>query len=335
MNSYIKEHNFSGHPLLEMYSHGYKALLLPSAGSNLIDLEDTVNHIHFFNYDQDIPYDVYTKYPLFFGLPTLYLPNRIKNGILKTSDSEYTLPINEPMRNNFIHGFAHKRCYSVIDKVKTDEFVSVKTQFKYTSNDEFYKYFNVSFNICLTFTLSKTGLKYDFQIENCSDKMLPVGTGTHTTIKCPFINNGKSRNYLIQAPVKSRILLDEYCIPNSTSNHLSDFDKHLINGTLNPCKHGFNDDFFILDQNNNKEYFEVKVQNPNKKIEIVNELDKKYKYFILWNFDPKSGFFCPEPLSWIIDAPNTKLTNLNSGYTEISPGKTFSIYQKFYTKTLL
>ena len=44
-------------------------------------------------------------WPEIWGLPTLYLPNRFDGGVLRTSDGEYRLPINEERFGNHLHGF--------------------------------------------------------------------------------------------------------------------------------------------------------------------------------------------------------------------------------------
>ena len=36
---------------------------------------------------------------------------------------------------------------------------------------------------------------------------------------------------------------------------------------------------------------------------VLYEVDQSYRYWYLWNQDPRYGFFCPEPMSWMVDAP--------------------------------
>ncbi len=73
------------------------------------------NGVEFFRWDENnTPEDIRQSAEVW-GLPTLYLPNRFADGVLKTSDATYQLPVNEAAPfHNHIHGFLHKREHNIV-----------------------------------------------------------------------------------------------------------------------------------------------------------------------------------------------------------------------------
>jgi aldose 1-epimerase len=45
----------------------------------------------------------------------------------------------------------------------------------------------------------------------------------------------------------------------------------------------------------------------------------EHKFWIFWNDGGGKGFFCPEPMTAMINAPNLDLPRLLTGYTEVPP----------------
>ena len=102
--------NFNGISCVQLKAGGYSALIAYEIGSNVIRLRDDKNGIEFFRFKDTNTFDDIKQSAEVWGLPTLYLPNRFADGILKASDATYQLPVNEKAPfNNHIHGFLHKR----------------------------------------------------------------------------------------------------------------------------------------------------------------------------------------------------------------------------------
>ena len=114
MDNYTKITTFNGTPCVELCAGGYKALVAYEIGSNVIRLRNEKDGIEFFRFKADTPAEEIKKSAEVWGLPTLYLPNRFADGVLKTSDAVYQLPVNEKAPyNNHIHGFLHKRVHTL------------------------------------------------------------------------------------------------------------------------------------------------------------------------------------------------------------------------------
>jgi aldose 1-epimerase len=50
-----------------------------------------------------------------YGFPILFPPNRIEDGKFKLNGVEYSLPLNEPLRNNHIHGIPMERVWTLLN----------------------------------------------------------------------------------------------------------------------------------------------------------------------------------------------------------------------------
>ena len=171
--------NFNGTTCVKLSAGGYEALVAYEIGSNVIRLRDNKNGIEFFRFKDDNSADNIRQSAEVWGLPTLYLPNRFADGVLKTSDAVYH------------HGFLHKRVHEVVEHKADDNCAWVKTRYVYDENDEFFQYLPVRFIAEYTFTLSQYGLEQSIKFTNCSDKMLPMSLASHTTNNSQIVNGVK------------------------------------------------------------------------------------------------------------------------------------------------
>ena len=216
MNNTTQMMHWGNMECVRLDAGGYTALIAPDLGSNVIRLCDVKNGIEFFRFNDSNTYEELLKSAEVWGLPTLYLPNRFADGVLKTSDAVYHLPVNEAAPyNNHIHGFLHKRVYEVVSHHADENCAVVKTAYDYDENDPFFEYLPLRFRVELTFTLSEYGLEHKFAIFNLSDKALPISFATHTTIQAPFLDGAKPENMRLTVPIGKRCELNERCLPSA------------------------------------------------------------------------------------------------------------------------
>ena len=64
---------------------------------------------------------------------------------------------------------------------------------------------------------------------------------------------------------------------------------------------------------------------------IGYEISENYKFWIIWNDRGFNGYFCPEPMSAMIDAPNLGLPDGFTGYQELRPEESCTFRQRFFT----
>ena len=223
--------DYKGKEAVALTAGKYKAIVAPFLGSNVIRMQDVENDIEIFRYDESLSVEDLKKSPEVYGLPTLYLPNRLANGVLKVSDATYHFPLNDPLGNH-IHGFLHKREHTLVSAAVDGKKAIAKTEYIYDKNDEFFETYPVSFKAEFTFTLSDDGLEYAFTMTNTSDKQMPYGMCNHTTINGPFTKDGNGLDMRLYIPVGEKWELSKSCIPTGDMLVQTNHDRQYLTGCM-------------------------------------------------------------------------------------------------------
>ena len=314
----------------------YTAVIANKIGSSVLRLRDDELKVEVFRYKDDITMETINEAREIWGLPTLYLPNRFDGGVLKTSDAVYNLPVNEPEFNNHLHGFVQNRVHQIKELFadKENDTAVLVTYYDYDENDEFFKYFPLKFKISYTFTLSKDGLKQEIALTNLSDKKLPVSICTHTCINAPFCDGGNEADMTLSVPIEKKCELDDRNLPTERLIELSDWDKEYKNGVKMPTLQDISNDMYTACMNklDGKDFYGCYATDNKKGIRLCNEVSREFKFWNIWNHEGDKGYFCPEPMTAMINAPNLSLERDISGYTELSKGQAFTCWQRFFTK---
>lgn len=319
---------------IQLTAGGYTALISPELGSNVLRLHDDENGIEFFRWDPNNTLEDIQNSPQTWGLPTLYLPNRFEDGVLRTSDAVYHLPINEPAPyNNHIHGFLNKREHTEIAHSANEMAAWARTTYVYNEEDPFFEYLPLPFTVTFMFTLSDVGFEYQVSIMNQSNKMLPVSMATHTTIAAPFVEGAKEEDIRVKAPVKERWVLNERCLPTGEVLPLSLYDQNYADGKICPVKRVVDNEMYTggkLDFNGRPSHG-IQITDAASGKGIAYEVSDGYKFWIFWNDRGEKHYFCPEPMSAMINAPALLLPREQTGYTELPSGAIAHFAQRFYT----
>ncbi|MBQ5316931.1 MAG: aldose 1-epimerase [Oscillospiraceae bacterium] len=323
-----------GAKAVELVSGGYRAIVVPGLGSNVVRFRDEKRGIEVFRYDNGVSLSEIMNSAEIWGLPTLYLPNRFDKGILRTSDAVYRLPVNEARFGNHIHGFVHKRAYTVKDMGTTGKTAFVENEYVYDERDFFYNCFPVKFTIRIRIELSDKGLKHIVTLINDSDRMLPVSFATHTTINAPFVDGGRQEDVRLTIPALERIPFNKSrWLPTGRRAKLSAYDKKYTKGVCpvlcDICNDMYSGGTTEID---GKPFRGAVMTDIASGRQILNEVDDKYRFWIIWNHEGFMNYFCPEPMTAQVNAPNMDMDPSLTGYEELAPGKTYTCVQRFITR---
>ena len=320
--------------VIQLKAGRYTATIAPFLGSNIISMVDVENDISFFRKDESLSVEELQASAEVYGFPTLLYPNRLKDGILKTSDDEYHFPVIIKGENTALHGFLHKREHTIVEAVVKDDTAIARTEYVYDEKDPFFSTFPVSFKAEYTFSLSDNGMSYEFTITNTSDKQLPYGVCNHTTINGPFTTNGKPLDTRLFVTIGDKWPLNQRNLPTCDFISLDNHDRQYLTGSMIPVKHIIDNDVY------NCETYDVDglpfrgaiVTDIETGNEIRYEVDDNFKFWVIWNDGGEKGYFCPEPSTWMIDAPNLPLPGEESGYEELAPGQSKTVREHIYSK---
>ena len=321
--------------VIMMKAGRYTAMIAPFLGSNIMSMTDVENDIHFFREDDSLSIEELQASPEVYGFPTLLYPNRLRDGIMKCSDYTYEFPIKDKEGHNALHGFLHLREHTIVEASVVDDTAIAKTEYVYDENDPFFETFPVSLKAEFTFRLSDAGMDYAVTITNTSkDRMLPFGICNHTTMNAPFTTGGDPLKTRLFVTIGDKWPLNQRNLPTCDFISLDNHDRQYLTGSMIPVKHIINNDVY------NCETYEVDerpfrgaiISSVENGKEIRYEVDDNFRFWVIWNDWGEKGYFCPEPSTWMIDAPNLPLPGEESGYQELAPGKSKTVTSKFYSK---
>lgn len=333
MKTSCKQIQLNGAPVVELKAGGYLAIIAPTVGSNVARLRDCKNKIEILRFHKENPIKKLTASPEVYGLPTLYFGNRLNHGVLRASDATYQWPTNEGRMQNHIHGFLHKRNHTVIETTVDGDKAIAKTQYIYDENDLFFEYYPVKFQADYEFILDENGLQYNFTLTNLSDKQMPYSVCNHTAFKAPFTKKGIGKNIRVEIPAVERCVIDWRCLPTGEFKALSPYDQQYVNGTKMVDKVVVNNDIYRVKSTelDGKPFYGAIMTDIDSGKRVCYEVDESYKFFIAWNNWGRKGYYCVEPMTAMIDAPNLDMPADITGYIELAPQESKTISQHIFT----
>ncbi len=325
---------YKGKDVIELKAGRYTTMIAPFLGSNILYMKDVENDINFFRYDESLSIEELQASPEVYGFPTLLYANRLRDGILRASDAEYHFPVIIKDEQTALHGFLHKREHEIVEATVDGNVAIAKTAYTYDDKDPFYSTFPVSFKAEYTFRLSDEGMHYEMTITNTSDRQLPYGICNHTTMNGPFTSTGEPLNTRLFVTIGDKWPLNQRNLPTCDFIALDNHDRQYLTGSMIPVKHIINNDVY------NCETYDVDglpfrgaiVTDVETGNEIRYEVDDNFKFWVIWNDGGEKGYFCPEPSTWMIDAPNLPLPKEESGYEELAPGESKTVREHIFSK---
>lgn len=224
--------------------------------------------------------------PVLYGIPLLLPANRTENARFSFAGKEYALPLNEPLRNNSIHGALHSAAFQV-ERITENSVV--------TSLENTGEWYPFPFRITIEDTLSETGLTRDLTLENTGEVTMPYTLAYHIAFVEPSF---------FAAPVGKRYLVNENFIPTGELAELSEReqayrggmapDGNRVSGFYTAC----GDTVVIGD-------YKMK-------------LSRQFDHFVLFNGSGNEGFLCIEPQCGAVNGLNSGICRrLKPGEQEV------------------
>ena len=331
---YAKKVIHKGIEAVELCCGGYCAVVAPTMGSSVLRFRDNSRGMEIFRYSDDVPIEEIMNAPEIWGLPTLYLPNRHDNGVLRTSDAIYHLPVNEERFKNHLHGFMHKRAHKIKAMGAENGKAFITTVFKYDENDYFFNCFPIKFTAEITIEVSDEGLRHTITLTNNSKVRMPISVATHTTINAPFVDGAKQEDIRLQVPCEKKLVFNKRrWLPNGKTANLKEWDMEYKNGTMCPVLKDICNDMYIggTVKLNGEDFHGCVMTDTASGKKICYEVDDNYKFWIVWNHEGFKNYFCPEPMTAQVNAANLDMPAEKSGYCELKPHQKYTASQRFFT----
>lgn len=321
MGALVEETTFLGQPAVRGANDDLAFVVVPGWGSNLLSLVDQKTGAELLR----VPGSAaeFWGSPVLYGTPVLFPPNRIEGGRFTYKGRDYRFDVNEPELGNHIHGLVYHRPWDVL---QTDtEGVGravVATRFdalQSRDRDDIARQFPHHFVITMRYILDGGTLHKTAEVHNAGSEPFPFGLGFHTTFRFPE----EAARFALT--VERRWQLDDKLLPTGRLEPLP-YEENLRNG-MSLRGIALDDAFFVGDAGWSGgtapgSAATIRYRAGSAELEIRYEADRHFKHWVVYNADGRSGFICPEPYTWITNAPNLDLPASVTGLQELRPGET-------------
>lgn len=324
---------WNGLQAVEFAKGDYTALMVPSVGANLVRLAQTRLGVEILRTPAPEEMETFQSRPQIFGLPILFPPNRIADGRYTFEGRTYQYPITIEKEHNYHHGILKSEPFAVSKAVETDDEVLVECRYYANrGNDAIYRHFPHEFKCKIVCRLTAAGLEQEVCFTNRSRERMPVGVGFHTPMRIPFAG-GDARDYVMRAAVGEQVELSGRNLPTGQTLPLTEQFVRLREGGLQVTECEAIEAGFTLREIevDGKPYRGALVENRSTGVRTFYEMDDKTVYWTIWNNGGHEPYCCPEPQSWITNAPNAADPEA-AGFRAIAPGETFSMKFRLYAK---
>jgi aldose 1-epimerase len=326
----VKQTSFNGMYAYELNCYPYQAVILPKFGANLIAFRNVEKDYDFIREPSIHEMEDFQQKPFLYGIPVLFPPNRLEDGTFTFSGKVYHFPINEKSKNNHLHGFFHSAVWEVFKHGSTDRECFIELVQSIDEQSEVFRYFPHRFKVHLRYTLSKEGLNQQVKIINKGSESMPLMIGFHTSIKAPFSKNSTAEDYTLQLTIQDRVELNERSLPTGNLLPLNKEEKKIATEGFSPYYQPLDHHYVAQAQKDGKNRMVLTDQR--EKISLIYETSSEFRFWMLFNQDAKSGFFCPEPQTNMVNAPNIPLPFEQTGMIELSGGSEWSAQSRLYTE---
>lgn len=234
-----------------------------------------------------------------YGFPILFPPNRIEDGKFKLDAVEYSLPVNEEIRSNHLHGIPIERVWELRSVTQN----SITMSWAYTEDDPCYQNYPFDCTLEVTYTFLEKEMIQDLVISNTGKLTMPCALGYHSA----FI-----------APEKAFVSGTGKCLATEAEN------RFLPDGTETEWIHGFApNEWFAPKEVTKYGLFRTGGTAPRALLDYGNDFvleylpDEKFSWWLLWRPVKDSSYFCTEPMNIPVNCHNYSPADLPL----LSPGE--------------
>ncbi|WP_438444388.1 aldose 1-epimerase [Gorillibacterium sp. sgz5001074] len=318
---------WNGEEAVWLAAGGYEAVLLPSAGGNLVRFREVERDLRFLHEPTEKEWERFREKPTHYGVPVLFPPNRLEDGKFPWNGVTYAFPINNAAHNNHSHGFLLRETWETHDYGTVMDTAHAAVEARVGPGHPAYAYFPHTFTFRMTYTLGANGLTQLVEVHNLGQEELPVLLGFHTSINAPFAPGSRAEDYRFTLNVGRRIEMGERMLPTGRLLELTPWEEEMRSAGADPFA-------MPLDHHYTAESTEgpnrMELTDNSAKIKLVYETHRSYKHWMLFNNGATPGYFCPEPQTCRVNAPNLGLSREDSGMIGVLPGDTWSAASRLY-----
>ena len=243
--------------------------------------------------------------PMVYGIPLLFPPNRIRDGVFRADGREFRFAVNEADTHCALHGIVIGREFELKSLEETESLLRIAVAYRFDAERPEFAGFPCPFTAEIIYEIRASGMTHLVRIRNDGDRALPLGVGFHTAFAAP-----DEENVRIEVPHRPegawRIDAVRH-LPDGSVRPWSETEEGVLSGKRGVSGVGFS---AMYRQPETERTARIHRKNGT----VRYEFDSKYAHGACWNQAGTRGFFCIEPMSWMTDAPNVPLPAEVSGF---------------------
>jgi len=247
-------------------------------------------------------HDINRSIAAYWGVKLFPFPNRLAQGIYTVNQRTYQFPLNEPERQNSLHGLVHQLPFKLEGIEEHTDRIAATLSFESDGTIPAYPF---RFKLKVIYTLSYQNLTLQTSVENLESHKIPVASGWH-----PYISTGTAIDKLkLRIPGRQYLEVNERLLP--TGNYIDHHDFEELQVIKDTC---FDTCFTV----NQEEKATTIVEDPvkNLRINIHQKTGKHHYNYIQYYTAEDRKSIAIEPLS---APPNALQTGIDLLLLE--PGK--------------
>jgi aldose 1-epimerase len=329
-NAQAWEADYCGERAVWLRAGRYEAALLPDTGGNLIALRDTERGFRYLHEPGAEEWEAFKRFPVIHGIPVLFPPNRFEDGTFTLNGRTYAFPINEPSTGNHLHGFLYDIPWQVTGFGAADGASFVEIGLRVNEEHPVYTHFPHRFRFRIRYTLSERGLHQAAEVANEGGEAMPCMVAFHTAVNAPFDPHGSAGDYKLTLSIGKRWEMNERMLPTGRFQPLTPNEQLLASTGVYPF-------FEAMDNHYTAEAVEgvhlMTLTDVKRGVRLVYEADPAFKQWMIWNNNATPGFFCPEPQTVLVNAPNSGLPAEETGLVMLEPGAVWRAESRLYSES--
>lgn len=280
------------------------------AGANLYSLKHRLNGFKLLRSPASLE-NLHAQ-PEMYGIPVLLPPNRIDGGRFEWRGRQYELPLNEPERGNHLHGIVLGRKWRLVESGRD----VVKMVYDFSAMPGFPH----DFTLTMTYHFTPEAVIQYFAVHNHSGLAMPFGLGFHTAFNFPSdawatITTGDSYWEI----VRPRCLPSGRLLPWRTEDRIFRDDRAVS------CHCPMTTEYF-----EGQPFRGMVINYPDEHARLYYEVSDQYRHWCLWNGGGRQGFFCFEPMTWMVNAPNLDLPPDVTGMQALEPDQAWKAQTRIH-----
>lgn len=296
--------------LVEINTAHWHAELAPKRGGQLLRLRHRPTEWDVLHFPSDS--DALSKQPEIWGIPVLFPPNRIEDGRFHWNGREYAFPLNEPERNNHLHGIVLRAPW----EIETFDQAQIKLTFSHDSTHPTFSGYPHTFQIAISYLFHEDRVTQKIRLTNLSDDPMPFGLGFHTAFR--LLPGQRCRLRLTAEPSVWQIE-PKRRLPAGISVAWTSTPYDLIDGAWIDDRALSLHCPVATESIGSNSFRGAILDFPDESIRLRYEIGEDFRHWCLWKPADQKEFFCIEPMTWMINAPNLNLPPHITGFRYLDP----------------